>query len=70
MEKYLDQDSLQPYTKLSGRNKMWNIRCIGDCYSMVLYECDNMELEEVQEYLLEKNCLEVEDYELYFTEEK
>ena len=49
---------------------MWNIRCIGDCYSTVLYECDNMELEEVQEYLLEKNCLEVEDYELYFTEEK
>ena len=47
---------------------MWNIRCVGDNYSMRLYECDNMKEVEVQEWLLEKNCLEPEDYELYFTE--
>ena len=48
---------------------MWSIRCIGDCYSMVLYDCKGMSEEEVQEYLLERNCLEVEDYELYYVEE-
>ena len=45
----------------------WNIKVKVDVYSMPLYECDNMTEEEVQEYLLEKNCLEPEEYELYST---
>ena len=48
---------------------MWSIRCIGDNYSMVLYECEGFTEDEVKEYLLEKNCLVEDDYELYFTEE-
>lgn len=35
-----------------------------DAYSMALYDCTNMTEKEVQEYLLEKNCLEPEEYEL------
>ena len=46
---------------------MWEIRCIGDVYSMTLYDCIDMEENEVRQYLLEKNCLEEDDYELYFT---
>mgnify|MGYP007094934822 FL=1 len=55
--------------KLDGVKKMWQVRCIGEFYSMTLYACEGMEQSEVEDYLLENNCLEVEDYELYFTEE-
>ena len=48
---------------------MWNIRIIGNFYSNTLYDCIDMEENEVREYLLEKYCLEKDDYELYFTEE-
>ena len=43
----------------------------GDAYSMRLYECDNLEVEQVEDILRERNCLEPEDYELivYETEE-
>lgn len=35
-----------------------------DVYSMSLYECDGMTVEEVESWLLEKNCLEPVEYEL------
>jgi len=39
-----------------------------DAYSMPLYECTNMTVKEVEEYLLEKNCLEPDEYELILSE--
>lgn len=39
-----------------------------DAYSMPLYECTNMSEDEVKEYLLEKNCLEENEYELIVSE--
>ena len=36
----------------------------GDVYSMVLYECINMDIDEVRDYILEQYCLEPEEYDL------
>jgi len=36
----------------------------GEVYSMILYECTNMDIEEVHEYISERYCLEPEEYDL------
>jgi hypothetical protein len=43
----------------------WSVRCYGDAYAMPLYECDNMTRLMVEQLLLERNCLEKDEYELY-----
>jgi len=35
-----------------------------EAYSMILYECTNMEIDEVRDYILERYCLEPEEYDL------
>ena len=42
----------------------YQVRVKVDAYSMPLYECTNMTEKEVEDYLLENNCLEPNEYEL------
>ena len=35
-----------------------------EVYSMVLYKCTNMDIDEVRNYILEQYCLEPEEYDL------